>query len=165
MKKKGFTLVEIILSVSLVGILFIFASLLLRGGLDAYTHVSQRGANLQAARFAMDRMIRELIQVEDDNQNNIQTIQSNRIVFVDSLGMMSDFELIGQNLMRNNDILLSNVTALTFTGFTSANTITSSGSQVRRVRIQFSTLPPGQTAPLTLRTDVFIRNYMYDNFN
>lgn len=165
MKKKGFTLVEIILSVSLVGILFIFAGLLLRSGLDAYTHLSQRGANLQASRFAMDRMIRELIQVEDDNPNNIQSIQSNRIVFVDSLGITSDFELIGQNIMRNNDILLGNVTSLTFTGFASDNSITTAAPQVRRVRIQFSTLPPGQTAPLTLRTDIFVRNYMYDNFN
>ncbi|OGQ05224.1 MAG: hypothetical protein A2W61_01840 [Deltaproteobacteria bacterium RIFCSPLOWO2_01_44_7] len=163
-KEGGFTLVEIVLTIALVSILFASAGLILRQGLDSYAHISERSANLQAARYAMERMSRELELVGDESSTNIQSIQSNSVSFVDSDSITTDFNFTNQALYRGTDLLLSNVTSATFTGFKDNGNTTSSGQQTRRVRIEFSTLPPGQTAPLTLRTDVFIRNYLYENF-
>lgn len=157
-------MVEIILCLTLMGFLFILASTTLTQGLDSYAHIQSRTTNLQAARYAMDRMVRELIRVEDDNQSNIQNIQETSIQFVDDLAANVTYQLSGTDLMRNEDILLGNVSSLLFTGYRDNNQTTSSGQQTRRVRIELSTLPPGQSVPLNLRTDIFIRNYMYEKF-
>ena len=163
--KKGFTLVEIILSISLIGILFALTSVVLRQGLDAYAHISSRAPQLQAARYAMERMVRELRREGDDANDQIQNISATQVSFTDNLGNNTSFNLNGQTLRRGTDTLLNNVTSLTFTGYKSDNvTTTSSANQVRRIRIQLTTLPPGQIASLTLRTDIFLRNYMYENW-
>lgn len=164
MRQKGFTLVEIILTIVVIGILFSVSSVVLRQGLDSYAHISSQSSNLQMTRYAMERMVRELALVGDTNPTNIQNIQSDRITFVDSDSNTANFNFANGTLYRGTDPLLENVTAVTFTGFKDTNATTTAGNQVRRVRIQLSTLPPNQTTPLNLRTDIFIRNYMYENF-
>lgn len=160
----GFTLVEIILSITLTAILFTLSGLILRQGLDSYAHISSRSAALQKARYAMERMVRELRRVGDEPTKNIQNIQPTRITFVDDQGLTTDFNLNGQILQRGNDRLLDNVISLTFTGYKDDNQVTPAGPQVRRIGIQFSMLPLGETVSILLRTNVFIRNYMYENF-
>ena len=163
-KQKGFTLVEIILSITLIAILFTVTSIVLQRGLDAYAHISSRAASLQQARYVMERMTRELMRVGDENSTNIQNIQDDQITFVDANNITTNFNFANQTLWREDDLLLPNVTSVTFTGFRDNNNTTSSGQQTRRIRIEFATLPPGETVPLTLRTDVFIRNYLYENY-
>ncbi|MBI5300116.1 MAG: type II secretion system protein [Deltaproteobacteria bacterium] len=164
MRQKGFTLVEVILTIVVIGILFAVSSIVLRQGLDSYSHILNRSNNLQTTRYAMERMIRELTLVGDTNPTNIQNIQSDRITYVDSDSNTTNFNFANGTLYRSTDPLLNNVTAVTFTGFKDTGATTTAGNQVRRVRIQLSTLPPNQTTPLNLRTDIFIRNYMYENF-
>ncbi|MDZ4224320.1 MAG: hypothetical protein U1D33_00280, partial [bacterium] len=135
-----------------------------RQGLDSYATVSERGSTLQATRFAIERMTRELRRCGDDADNQLQNISAAQIGFTDANAINTSFNLNGQTLRRGNDTLLDNVTALTFTGYKSDNTQTTSAQQVRRVRIQMSVLPQGQNTPLTLRTDVFLRNYLYENW-
>lgn len=160
---KGFTMVEIILSISLTAILAFAAGVALLQGLNSYRQISTRTNNLQAVRHAMDRMVREIIRSGDTPQTNIQNIQG-KLTLIDDLALAATFELDGTDLERNGSLLAGNVTGLTFTGFKDDNTQTTAGPQVRRVRIQLTTLPVGETVPLTLTTDVFIRNYMYENF-
>ena len=162
--KMGFTLVEIVLAVSLVGILFAAAGIVLRQGLDSYATVSERGSALQAARFAIERMTRELRRCGDDADDQIQNISASQISFTDADNINTSFNLNGDTLRRGTDTLLDNVSSLAFTGYKSDNTQTASAQQIRRVRIQMSVLPEGQTAPLTLRTDIFLRNYMYEKW-
>lgn len=161
--KKGFTMVEIVLSISLTAILAFAAGIALLQGLNSYRQISTRTNNLQGARHAMDRMVREIIRSGDEPGTNIQNIVG-KLTLVDDLGLSATFELDGTDLERNGSLVAKNVTGLTFTGFKDDNSQTNSGPQVRRVRIQMTTLPVGETAPLTLTTDVFIRNYMYENF-
>ncbi len=164
MKKIGFTLVEVILAITLIGILFTVGSVVLKQGLDSYATIAQRGAALQAARLPFERMVRELRRCGDDANNGVQNIQTTQIHFTDSNNINTNFNWSGTTLRRGNDTLLDNVTALTFTGFKSDNSQTSSAQQTRRVRIQISVLPTGQTMPITLRSDVFLRNYFYENW-
>ena len=117
MSQKGFTLVEIVLTIVLIAILFTSAGLILEQGLDSYSHISERSANLQAARYALERMSRELELVGDENNTNIRSIQSDSVSFVDSDSITTDFNFANQALYRGSDLLLSNVTSATFTGF------------------------------------------------
>lgn len=163
MKAEGFTFVEIVLSVFLIGLLFLFSGLLMNRGLDSYVLVSERGKNLQETRAALDRITRELIRIGYDG-NFISSITPTQVGYTDDLGLTTLISLSNQTLLRNNDPLLQNVTGFTVTGFDALNNIATTGTNVRRLRFLISTLPPGQTTPLTVQTDVFIRNYMYDNF-
>lgn len=163
-KPKGFTLVEIILCVSLVGILFATTAILLDRGVASFATISERGAKNQDARFAMERMVRELILVDAGPSGELQNFQTASLSFRDNLGLNTDFHLTGTTLYRGSDPLLENVTALTFTGYQSNNNTTQAAPQVRRIRVQLSALPQGETAAMTLRTDVFLRTDMYENF-
>lgn len=164
MIQKGFTLVEIVLTITMIAILFTVTSLVLSQGLDSYSHISKRAATLQEARYALERMSRELVRVGDENNTNIQNIQNDQITFVDSGGNTANFNFSNQTLWRGSDRLLDNVTAVTFTGFRDNGNTTNSGQQTRRVRIELTALPQGETVPISLRTDIFIRNYLYENF-
>lgn len=164
MKQKGFTLVEIILSIGLVAILFASTAIILDRGFDSYADITKRGAKHQEVRFAMERMVRELILLEAGPSGELNGIQSDRVQFRDALGTNTDFRLNGNTLNRGSDPLLENVTAFIVTGYRDNNQVTTSAPQVRRIRLQVSALPEGQSVPVTFRTDVFLRTDMYENF-
>lgn len=168
MRLKGFTLVELILSIALIGILFAFGGVILTQGLDSYAHISERQVNLQQSRYAMDRMVKELAIAGAAPATRIQMLTPTKIDFIDDQGNSAYFDLNNQILRRGtgtgNNTLAENVTSLTFTGLDQNGNNVTNPSQIRRVRIQLSTLPSGQTAPLNLRTYVFIRNYLYEAF-
>lgn len=165
MKAKGFTLVEIVLSISLVSILFAASAIILDRGIDSFASISERGAKHQDARYAMERMVRELLLIEAGPQGDLINLQDSSLSFRDNQGINTDFNLSGNTLNRGSDPLLENVTVLTFTGYRSNGVVTNANPQIRRIRIEFSTLPQGETTPLTLRTDVFLRGEdLYENF-
>lgn len=161
---KGFTLIELILTIVLTSAIFAVSAISLEQGLSSYYHISERSTNLLAARYALDRMARELALSEDLLAKRISSISDTRIDFFDSTGVATNFLLSGTQILRSGQLLLDNVTSLTFTGFDFNNNITTIGANIRRVGINFQTLPPGQTAPLRLRTYIFIRNFMYENY-
>lgn len=164
MKRSGFTLVEIILSISLIGILFAVTAFILDRGIASFASITERGRTMQDVRMAMEQMVRELITVQAGPGGELTSFQSDRIQFVDSVGANAEFRLVGNTLNRGNNPLLNNVTALTFTGYRSDNQTTTAAPQVRRIRIQLTALPPGETAPIVWRTNVFLRTEMYENF-
>lgn len=157
---------EIILSISLVAILFTVTVWILDRGITSFATISERGTQTQEARFSMERMVREIIRIKAGPSGDLQNLQTSQISFKDSLGLNTDFHLNSQDqtLYRGSDPLLKRVTALTFTGYKSDNAITQSTPQTRRIRIALTTLPEGETTPLTFRTDVFLRTDMYENF-
>jgi len=161
--KKGFTLIELILTISLIGILLVCSGLLLTQGLDSYSKVFFRSSSLEESRYAMERMVRELRKIGDEG-NALQNIDSDQITFLDENDTDATFSHSGQSLYRNGNLLLDNVSALTFTGFRENGSTTTAAVQVRRVQIRLSTLPPGQNSPIILQTGVFLRNFIYENF-
>lgn len=163
-RQNGFTLVEILLTVVLIGALFAVTAVVMRQGLDAFTHVSSRGAARQDIRVAFEQFTRELRLVENENNQKLREIKSNSISFDGTQGNLITYILMGNTLERNQSPLLTGVTQLGLTGYDAANQPTVASSQVRRVRVVLSTLPQGEAAAMTFRTEVFFRNYMYEKF-
>lgn len=164
MKQRGFTLVEMVLAISIISILFFVSTLVMRESLDAYSHVQTRGSNTQDTRYGMERMVRELLLAGDTPTTRIQSISSNAISFVDSNGNITNFTLSGTNINRGGDTLLQNVTSFTVTGYKDNGNVTTTAADVRRVRIALVTTPLNDPGTLTMTTDIYIRNYLYENF-
>ena len=163
MNRRGFTLVELLLTLMLTGILFASAGILMTQGLRSYIVLSDRSVALQGVRYAVERMVRELDQVPE---SGIQNIQADQIGFIDGLGNNADFNWNAQSqiLYRGADKLLERVSQFGVTAYKSDGTTTSAAVQARRVRLQLSCLPAGQTTPIRLETEVYLKNYTYDNY-
>jgi prepilin-type N-terminal cleavage/methylation domain-containing protein len=111
--ERGVTLIEMVLSIVLIGVIGIVASnLFLYSTRSVLTGNNVREAT-QVNRLAMDRMIREIRNVA--NNTSVTTATATTFAFTDTGGNAVDFTLVGTTLNRAGTALASNVSGLTFT--------------------------------------------------
>lgn len=168
-KKAGFTFVETLLAVIIVGAVAGVAAKVLISGLDVYALVMNRHDASQTARLGMERMVDELILLEI---SDISTLADTRFNFYDASGSLTNFKRYtatfrGQSvpcIYRDEDFLAGNVTYLDFDYFNDVGASTIWPWQVRRINIDFTVGALANAGSVHLRTDVFPRNFMYSNF-
>lgn len=156
-KFRGFTLVEMVLSIALIGVLAGVLGVALFQGVKGFDLVSSRKSALAQARLAMERMVREMRLIQQSS-DVVNVGSSTQFGFEYPDGTPIAYSLSGGNLVRNTDVLARNVNALTFTYLDSAGTVTATAAQVRSVRVQLTLNAPHAQGTLTLRTQVFLRN-------
>ena len=128
--EKGVTLIEVVLSVVLIGIIgIIIAETFLYSTRSVLTGNAVREAT-QADRLAMDRMIREMRNVR--NNTSVITANSTTFEFVNIDGDTVKFQLTGTNLNRIfthppnpavTNTLAANVSVLVFTYLDNAGVV------------------------------------------
>ncbi|MBI2067757.1 MAG: prepilin-type N-terminal cleavage/methylation domain-containing protein [Deltaproteobacteria bacterium] len=155
---KGFTLVELVLAMTLITIVVAVSGFLMGRGVDAYRLVTSRTETVHQARTALVRMQKELERLRE-----VTHAAPDRIAFRDPNMVETDFRLEGGRLYRGNDILAEDITRLTFTYYRDNGNETEAAPQVRRIHLELVT-ESVEAGRLSLRTDVFPRNYLYDNF-
>ena len=167
---RGFTFVETLLTVVIIGIIASVAAKVLLSGLDVYAFVVNRNNAFQTARSAMDRMEDEILLF---NSTSLTWLGSNRMSLIDSDGNASSFKSqtasLGRRsvpcIYRGGDFLAGDVVSLNFSykGLNGAATIWS--WLVRRIDVDF-TVQALTTAAGTVRVreTIFPRNFMYSNF-
>ncbi|MBI3812386.1 MAG: prepilin-type N-terminal cleavage/methylation domain-containing protein [Nitrospirae bacterium] len=120
--ERGVTLIEMILSIVLIGIIGIVAAqAFLYSTQSVLTGNSVREAT-QVDRLAMDRMVREIRNVRDNKC--VQTAAAADFKFVDGQNNTVEFSWAGAGapLLRNaTDTLVGNVSSLAFTYYDNAN--------------------------------------------
>ncbi len=135
-QNKGFSLVELVLVIAIVGVVFaIGGSLLTEGFRASYTGIETLRADWQS-RVALERMTRELRLIRNPRSLNISV--PNQITFIDTSGEMITYRLNGNTLMRNNQSLADGISTLDFTYYNkNRNTITNLAqfALVRFIRI------------------------------
>ncbi len=165
MNRKGFTLIELILTIIIVGIIASVAASVLMRGIDAYSLITNRKDALQHARVGMDRMVSELLLARNID---ITYIASDHIGFFDFNGYATSFKLTTSyntiDLYRGDDFLAGQVNLLHFTFYKQDNTTAIWPFDVRRTGIELTIQSIGGYGNVPLRTQVFPRNYMYTNF-
>lgn len=164
-RKKGFTLVETILTILIVGIIAGVSAKILLSGLDTYSFVVNRSNVAQHARVAMERMVSELTEVE---WTDILYMSNSWLSYVDRDGLNSSFKS-GTNagqpaLIRGNDYLAGPLGFIDFDYLQANGSTAFFSSQVRKINIELSLDAAGGYGAITLRTEVFPRNLMYDEF-
>jgi len=114
--ESGITLIELVLSIVLIGIIgIVAASAFMFSTQSVLTGNNVREAT-QVNRIAMDRMVREIRNVEDNT--SVVAAGASTFTYVDTGGSNISFTLAGTNLNRvsaTTDTLAANVSGLTFT--------------------------------------------------
>ncbi len=169
--RQGFTLIELISTIVILGVIGTAASGIIFTATDGYVQAATRAQLHSELSIALDRCIRELrgIQLDGDTSGiapDIDSVAATSIVWDDD----SSLALSGSNLMLTiagggAAVLLADVTAFSVQMYDEDNAAlgaTLSGAacdNIRRVSLEATIERSGVSD--TLRTKVFLRSTMY----
>lgn len=162
--KRGFTIVELVLVIALLGIEAFVLGPPLAAAVKEYVLVSSRRQTLAEARSAMDLMVKEIRLLPLGGVTDVTSPTSFQFQY--PLGTPITYALNGTTLERNGIALASNVGLLEFKYYNAAGTETAINANVRSVQIRLTINAPSNSGTLPLMTTVFLRNTgaMYNNF-
>lgn len=162
---RGFTLVELILTMVIMSILFAFVGTIMYTGLKSYSLVSDRQNAISKARMALNLMADELVVISNP-ATDITSISSTSITFVSAEGESVTYSISSQNLMRDANILTDNVgTGTGFTYYTAGGGTTSTPSQVHRIKIDLAVNADASVHGVIRMTEsIYLRNRYYNGF-
>lgn len=148
---KGFTLIELIMTIVIGGIISIIVGPIMFQGINSYFQ-SQEMTDIDAqGKPAMERMVREIRGISNP-ATDISTMTASQLTFTLD-GNSISYTLSGNQLRRNSNPLAANVSSLAFSYFRNDwTTATNDKTLVWRIQIQF------QLSSQTFRTSVFLRN-------
>jgi len=159
--KNGFTLIEFIIVIAILGVIAGLAVPFVIGAIDSWMLSKAERSNIFDARFALNRMVREIRQIKDDS--SISTFTSTRFVFTDINNNTIEFAQSGDTLLRisggdSNELAddLRDSGGLTFTYLDTDGNTTATAADVRMVRIQVIIESGGSS--VTLRSLSRLRN-------
>jgi len=120
-RRRGVTLIELVVVIVLVGILTGLGSLYLKEVIDLWNFVSFRSEAVSTTRVAVTRMLRQMRQVRNDT--SVTFANATRFQFTDKSGAVVNFNLSGTTLLCNNNILAEGVRNLSFTYMDNSGTL------------------------------------------
>ncbi|MBI2345926.1 MAG: type II secretion system protein [Deltaproteobacteria bacterium] len=165
LRKRAFTLVELILTISVMGIIALAVGQLLVVGLGTYISVRSRSGAIQQARIAMDRMLDELQRLP---ATTMPTVSDTRIDFIDAQGIATNFKQITDatdiNIVRGEDLLVNQAGYLDFDPLDRFGAPAADTAAVRRINIELNVLFPWSSNTITFRSELFRRAFMYQGF-
>lgn len=149
---RGFTLIELVLVIILIGIIAGVIALPLLEGTKGWFQATTRETITESGRVAMERMMREIRNTgrKADNTPCISSAASSTFTFSDINGDLTNcnsttFSLSGANIQRNGINLSDNVQSLTFSYYDANNAPTAVAANVRRVVIEIVSTRGGET--------------------
>ena len=99
--------------IAILGIVAALGVSLLLSASDALSFLTVRSEMSQSADVAMSRILNDIRRLR--NNLSVQTAGASQFRFFDKSSVNINYYLSGNNMMRNSDILASNVSNLTFT--------------------------------------------------
>lgn len=164
MNKRGFTLVELVIVITIVGIAAAVAGSMLLGTIDAWTFKFNRNDIIWDGRLAIDRMTREIRAVRDNT--SVTTASSTQFRFTDAGNKDITYSLSSTDLNRTEDgvtnLIAENVSSLAFTYYDASESpiptpTVSPTTDIRRIRINLTLTKNGQN--VYLQSDSVPRNF------
>lgn len=108
---KGFTLIEMVITIVIVGIIGGIAAMIIMQGVRAYSAEQSRSAAHYQARFAVERIAREARQIRSCADITGPANPSGTLSFKDINGNAVAFSYAGGNLSRGANLLASGITS------------------------------------------------------
>jgi prepilin-type N-terminal cleavage/methylation domain-containing protein len=166
---KGFTLIEIIITIVLIGVLSTIAAVIILQGIRAYSEERTRSDVHYQARIAMERMAREIRTIRSQTAGDITTMAAANLAFCDITGKAIEFSLAGTVLNRREsatcnppawggwNALANGVGPLTFTYRDVAGASGAAATDLWFVEIDMTDTQGSET--MRMRTKVHPRNF------
>jgi prepilin-type N-terminal cleavage/methylation domain-containing protein len=156
---KGFTLIEIVITIVLVSILAGLAAVIILQGVRAYSDEDTRSDVNYQARLAVERIAREARQISDCTTITVPANPGGTFSFTDvNTGAPVMFSISGTDLLRNTDLLASGITSAQFSFFAAdGSTLTTACPGIWFIDISVTDASGSQS--LLIRTRVHPRNF------
>lgn len=156
-KRYGFTLIEAVMVIALIGIISVGIGSFILTATQAWVLITGREAAINTSRTAMNRMTAEMRRIM--RPSAIIVANPAECQFTDLDGQTIDYRQDGANLMRNADILaagLETPSGLAFTYLDGSGEVTAVVTNVRSIRVRLSLVSGTQRA--ALESSARIRN-------
>ncbi|SRR5579883_330618 len=150
-KKLGFTLIELVMVIILIGIISVIAGRMLSSGFGAYlAEKNVIDADWQG-RLALERMVRDMRAIY-----SITSAASSSITFTDTTNTAITYQLSGTSLLRNGTNLADGIQSMTLSYFDKNGSSTATASLIRYISISVNVTQ--NNANFSLTTAVYPRN-------
>lgn len=145
-KSLGFTLIEMIMVITISGIIVAGSGLLLMQGVKAYmTGKNDINTSWQAS-MAIERMTRDL-----HTASSITTATGSEFAIKDIYGNIINYKTVGNQLLWNTQVLASNVQSIAFTYYDANGISTATTSAMRYVGISLNIIYAATTSNFSTR--------------
>jgi len=137
-RARGFTLIEMIITTSIVAVMAVILTGLISTMFSSYTAQYQMTEQNAEAKLALERMLRELREIRSAIALDLTMLPSTQITFNDPTGAAINYALVGANIQRNGSNLADGASALQFTYYDSAGAVTAAVGLVCYIRVSFT---------------------------
>jgi prepilin-type N-terminal cleavage/methylation domain-containing protein len=151
---RGYTLVEMVVSITILGIIGLVCSGVILESMRVYSRTVpalDAGYKTDLALRTMKREIRDL-----QNTTSITSFGATAFSFKDSANNIIAYALSNGNLTRNGDLLAAGVTSLTFRYWQSDGNTASTAAKVHLIEVDLTVQNGDQSS--RARTQIFPRN-------
>ncbi len=153
----GFTLIELVIVITIIGIITGVVAFTLLGAVDAWTFKFNRSELLSDGRLAMNRMVREIREIK--NRGNVTKAKSSEFRFINTSDVDIKYKLDNGDLLNRTEdgtknLLAEYVSDLTFTYFDSSGATIAipdtspDATDIRRIRIDMTFTKSGENVYL-----------------
>ncbi|MBU4148945.1 MAG: prepilin-type N-terminal cleavage/methylation domain-containing protein [Candidatus Omnitrophica bacterium] len=157
MNKRGFTLIELVMVIVIIAIIVVMIAPFIATMLDSWLFLKTERDMLFSTRLALNRVVREIRQIE--NVASIATFTATEFEFDEVGSNTINFRQSGSSLLRNSDELcdkLQDPGGLTFTYLDSDGNVTATAANIRMVRVKM--ILELEDSSITIESSATFRN-------
>lgn len=134
--KKGFTLIEMLMTIVIVGVISVVLGQILFQSYETFVDAQNASAVDWQGYIAMERIANDIHNIR--SSTDITTAQSAQLSFVNMSNATVTYQLSGTTLLRNGVALATGISSLNFIYYDQNGATTGTTSSVRYIAISFN---------------------------